>query len=102
MRFAAPGEYRVEGLHGRIERRTGNIHQRSAAYNSLTLTRESFAGLMRRSDVIVDEIDRCLSAAKSPKELISALGMDSHPIIEEMKGQSRHPWDECIVRFSTS
>ena len=48
---------------------------------------------MRRSDVIVDEIARCLSAAKSPKELISALGMDSHPIIEEMKRQSRHPWD---------
>ena len=82
----------MEGLHGRIERATGTIHNRSSAYNSLTLRQKYFADLMRNNNVVVDELAICLAEVQNPKLALSALGMGAHPLVQKMLEEKAHAW----------
>ena len=47
---------------------------------------------MRTDDEATDEIAKCLSEAPNPRALVSALGMDDHPVIKEMLAEKMHAW----------
>ena len=74
-RFGVCAERLVEAGHAYVHTKTGAARNRSEAYDSITVRSPDLEAAIKRGEEFLD----CLMLARSPKLLLTNLGLASHP-----------------------
>ena len=85
-------EYSLEGEHAKIERKVGNIVNRTEAYNSLVLRLPFFAKLFKRFPHVREIVSSCIEGIRNPLDLLLQLGFQNHPAVIDARQQKTHRW----------
>ena len=85
-RFAFLGERQVESPHAIVNIKTSNKRSRAEAFDSIVLRTTD---ITRHLENNYERFVGCLSDARSPKKLVTALGLDHHPGIHQ---KALHSW----------
>ena len=98
--FGSVDETCVEATHARLERKVGNVHNRSEAYDSIVLRLDYFRQLLKRDSQCRELVNDFLRTARTPRLMLQCLGFGNHPVVQELiqdKISGWHPDHRKVV-----